>query len=102
MKLRCILPSFFDIMINLTMYLIYENKICDPGLMRFMYPVERYLKITKEYMINRSRRKDRITYSYIIKEVLQSWSKYIPNMESIGLPSDRYSDRTNGESVIRS
>ncbi|XP_074337958.1 uncharacterized protein LOC141675137 [Apium graveolens] len=32
--------SFFDIMVHLTVHLIYETRMCGPDRMRWMYPVE--------------------------------------------------------------
>ncbi|XP_074354077.1 uncharacterized protein LOC141692994 [Apium graveolens] len=48
--------SFFDIMIHLTVHLIYETRMCGPA-------------------------------------------QFIPNVDVIGLPSDRHSGRTDGEGV---
>ncbi|KAL6506180.1 hypothetical protein OROGR_024361 [Orobanche gracilis] len=48
-------PSFFDIMVHLNVHLIYETRMCGPARMRWMYPVERYLKILKDYVMTRSR-----------------------------------------------
>ncbi|PKA52264.1 hypothetical protein AXF42_Ash010160 [Apostasia shenzhenica] len=40
-------PSFFDIMIHLTIHLVRKVKLCGPIFMRWMYPFERYMKILK-------------------------------------------------------
>ena len=48
-------PSFFDIMIHLTVHLVRETQLCGPCYMRWMYPFERYMKILKGYVKNRSR-----------------------------------------------
>ncbi|CAK8566392.1 unnamed protein product [Lathyrus sativus] len=47
-------PSFFDIMVHLTVHLIMEIQYCGPAYMRWMYPIERYMKIIKGYVKNRS------------------------------------------------
>jgi len=48
-------PSFFDIMVHLTVHLVRETQHYGPAYMRWMYPVERYMKILKGYIKNRSR-----------------------------------------------
>ncbi|KAI5420039.1 hypothetical protein KIW84_044003 [Lathyrus oleraceus] len=48
-------PSFFDIMVHLVVHLVKETQLCGPAYMRWMYPVERYMKILKGYVKNRSR-----------------------------------------------
>ena len=48
-------PSFFDIMIHLTVHLVREVRLCGPCHMRWMYPTERYMKILKGYVKNCSR-----------------------------------------------
>ncbi|XP_058775331.1 uncharacterized protein LOC131649595 [Vicia villosa] len=45
-------PSFFDIMVHLTVHLIMETQYCGPSYMRWMYPIERYMKIIKGYVKN--------------------------------------------------
>ena len=43
-------PSFFDIMIHLTMHLIRKVQPCDPILFRWMYLFERYTKVFKGHV----------------------------------------------------
>ena len=45
-------PAFFDIMIHLIIHLVREIKCCGPVYLRWMYPVERYMKILKGYTKN--------------------------------------------------
>ncbi|KAL6579888.1 hypothetical protein OROMI_007912 [Orobanche minor] len=92
-------PSFFDIMVHLTVHLIYETRMCGPARMRWMYPVERYLKILKDYVMNRSRPEGCIAERYLIEEAIEFWSEFIPNVEAIGLPSSRHNGRVDGEGV---
>ncbi|KAI5388928.1 hypothetical protein KIW84_074549 [Lathyrus oleraceus] len=40
-------PSFFDIMVHLVVHLVKETQLCGPAYMRWMYLVERYMKILK-------------------------------------------------------
>lgn len=91
--------SFFDIMIHLHVHFIYETRMCGRARIRCMYAVERYL--LKEYVMNRSRLKGYIAERYLIEEALKFLSEFIPNVEAIGLPSDRHSGRIHGEGVTR-
>ncbi|XP_071687674.1 uncharacterized protein [Rutidosis leptorrhynchoides] len=57
-KLLCILeliypPAFFDIMIHLVMHLPEEAIYGGPVYMRWMYPIERYMKKLKNYVYRR-------------------------------------------------
>ncbi|XP_057443910.1 uncharacterized protein LOC130736075 [Lotus japonicus] len=45
-------PSFFDIMEHLIVHLVREIRLCGPVCLRWMYPVERYMKILKGYTMN--------------------------------------------------
>ncbi|XP_020235601.1 uncharacterized protein LOC109815320 [Cajanus cajan] len=48
-------PSFFDIMVHLIVHLVREIQLCGPIYLRWMYPVERYMKIFKGYVKNQYR-----------------------------------------------
>lgn len=43
-------PSFFDIMTHLLYHLVDELDICGPYSIRWMYPIERYMKTLKLYV----------------------------------------------------
>ncbi|CAM8941006.1 unnamed protein product [Rhodiola kirilowii] len=45
-------PSFFDIMVHLTVHLVCEIKTLGPVHMSWMYPFEWYMKIIKGYLRN--------------------------------------------------
>jgi hypothetical protein len=38
-------PSFFDVMIHLPYHIIEELDLCGPVTTRWMYPMERYMKM---------------------------------------------------------
>jgi len=40
-------PSFFDIIVHLVVHLVREVRLCGLVYLRWMYPVERYMKILK-------------------------------------------------------
>ena len=51
---KIFLPSFFDIMSHLVVYLVEEVEICGHVHTRWMYPIERYIKTLKWYVRNRA------------------------------------------------
>ncbi|KAL0534230.1 hypothetical protein IC582_028518 [Cucumis melo] len=48
-------PSFFTIMMHLTVHIVREVKLCGPVYLRWMYPFKRYMKVLKNYVRNRLR-----------------------------------------------
>ena len=67
---KCFPPSFFTIMVHLTVHLIREVKLCGPVYLRWMYPFERYMKILKGYVKNRNHPEGCIVESYIAEEAV--------------------------------
>ncbi|KAL4029957.1 hypothetical protein IC575_008185 [Cucumis melo] len=51
-------PSFFTIMIHLTVHIVREVKLCGPIYLRWIYPFERFMKVIKNSMRNRYRPED--------------------------------------------
>ena len=47
-------PSFFDVMFYLPIHLVQQLDICGPVHTRWMYPMERYLKMMKGYVWQRA------------------------------------------------
>ena len=45
-------PSFFDIMVHLIVHLVREIRLCGLVYLRWMYSVERYMKVLKSYTEN--------------------------------------------------
>jgi len=64
-------PSFFDIMVHLIVDLVREIRICGPAFLRWMYPVERCMKILKGYVKNLYRPEASIVERYIVEEVIE-------------------------------
>jgi hypothetical protein len=50
-------PSFFDIMTHFMYYLVDELHMCGPVVIKWMYPIERYMKTLKLYVRNMARSK---------------------------------------------
>ncbi|KAK9214285.1 hypothetical protein WN944_006278 [Citrus x changshan-huyou] len=83
---KCFPPSFFDIMIHLTIHLVNEVRLCGPVYLRWMYPFERNMKGLKAYVRNRNNPEGCIAESYIAEEALEFCAEYVSNMRTIGLP----------------
>lgn len=64
-------PSFFDIIIHLTLHLEREAQFCDPVNFRWMYPFERYMETLKGYIKNYARSKGYIAESYLAEELMR-------------------------------
>ncbi|XP_073133711.1 uncharacterized protein [Henckelia pumila] len=80
-------PSFFDIMVHLTVHLVREVKLCGPVWYRQMYPFERFMKILKGYVRNRNRPKGCIAECYVAEEAVEFCSDYMSNVHTIGIPT---------------
>ncbi|XP_062080508.1 uncharacterized protein LOC133785274 [Humulus lupulus] len=78
-------PAFFDIMIHLTVHLVREVQFCGPVYFRWVYPFERYMKILKGYIRNRSRPEGCIIECYIVEEAIEFCSEYMSGVQRIRL-----------------
>lgn len=93
-KTMCLLemifpPSFFDIMVHLIVHLVREVKLCGPVFLRWMYPIERYMKVLKSYVKNYNRPEGSIVENYIAEEAVEFCSEYLTKADEIGLPKDK-------------
>ncbi|KAH9803018.1 hypothetical protein KPL71_001620 [Citrus sinensis] len=88
-------PSFFDIMIHLTIHLGREARLCGPVQYRWMYPIERFMKILKGYVKNRARPEGCIAERYIAEEYASVCSKYIKQAAEIGTQHGRNEESEN-------
>ncbi|KAL5539689.1 hypothetical protein UlMin_042237 [Ulmus minor] len=77
---------FFDVMVHLTVHLPREIKFCGPVWLRWMYSMERYMKILKGYVRNRHRPEGCIIECYIAEEAVEFCSEYLANARTIGVP----------------
>ncbi|KAJ9561926.1 hypothetical protein OSB04_007086 [Centaurea solstitialis] len=70
-------PSFFDVMVHLSVHLASEAKIAGPVHYRWMYPIERYLSTLKSYVRNKSKPEGSIAEGYLAEECLSFCSLYL-------------------------
>ena len=80
-------PTFFDIVIHLIVHLVREIKRCGPVYLRWMYPVERYMKILKGYTKNLHHPEASIVERYIAKKTIEFCSEYIEKANLLGFSS---------------
>ncbi|GJW71278.1 putative transposon, En/Spm-like protein [Tanacetum coccineum] len=88
-------PSFFDIMIHLTMHLTREVKLCGPICFRWMYPFKRCMKVIKRHVRNRNRPEGYIDEETNAKEIIEFFSEYHKTMKTIGIPPDKHVTNEN-------
>ena len=62
------LLAFFDISMHLPAHLAQEAKLGGPVCYRWMYPIERYLRMLKGYVRNKSHPEGSIAEGYISEE----------------------------------
>ena len=74
--------AFFDIMIHLVLHLLEEVILGGHVYMRWIYPIEQFLKKLKEYVRNRARLKGSITEGYVVDEALTFCSMYLEGVET--------------------
>ncbi|XP_074352336.1 uncharacterized protein LOC141691498 [Apium graveolens] len=65
-------PSFFDVMIHLSIHLVKEVKLCGPIFLRWMYPFERYMKAFKGYVRNPAHPEGCIAEEYVAEEAIET------------------------------
>nr|GEW06254.1 hypothetical protein [Tanacetum cinerariifolium] len=90
-------PSFFDIMIHLTVHLSREVKLCGLICFRWMYPVKRCMKVIKGHVQNKNKPKGCVVEETIAKETIEFFSEYHKSIETIGIPPDKHEIGENEE-----
>ncbi|XP_074291208.1 uncharacterized protein LOC141617979 [Silene latifolia] len=85
-------PSFFTIMVHLTVHLVREIKYLGPVYLRYQYPFERLMKVYKDYTSNRYRPEGCIAERAIIDEALSFCYTHLSNSELLGIPKNRHSE----------
>lgn len=94
-------PSFFDIMVHLSVHLASEAKIAGSVHYRWMYPIERYLSTRKSYVRNRSKPEGSIAEGYLAEECLLFCSLYLsPDIETRHNRTSRNYDDGGSEDVL--
>ena len=92
-------PSFFDIMLHLTVHLIREVRLCGPVYFRWMYPFERYMKVLKGYVRNHNRPEGCIAECYLAEEAVEFCTEYLSGTHAIGIPKSNNYDNKFGRPI---
>jgi hypothetical protein len=92
-------PSFFDVMVHLTVHLVDEIKYCGPVFLRNMYPFEWYMGILKCYYRNQCHPEASILQGYTVDEVVEFCIEYM-KQRPIGLPLSHHEGRLAGKPVL--
>ncbi|KAL2905095.1 Protease HtpX-like protein 2 [Bienertia sinuspersici] len=93
-------PSFFDVMIHLTVHLVREVRFCGPVHGRNQYAFERQMKTYKGYVKNPFRPEACIAERLFYEEVIGFSTEYLGKSLTIGLPLSRHSGRMEGQGTI--
>ncbi|XP_042460197.1 uncharacterized protein LOC122043659 [Zingiber officinale] len=89
-------PSFFDIMLHLTVHLVREVRLCGPVYFRWMYPFERCMKVLKSYVGSRKHPEGCIVQRYLAEEAIEFCSEYLNDVDPIGVPQSIRDPKANG------
>ncbi|KAL6194348.1 hypothetical protein ACLB2K_035432 [Fragaria x ananassa] len=91
-------PSFFDIMIHLTVHLVREVELCGPVFLRWMYPFERYMKVFRGYVRNHNFPEGCFAENYIVEEAIEFCSDCFldEGATTAGIPTKSLSGLCNG------
>ncbi|XP_073137252.1 uncharacterized protein [Henckelia pumila] len=79
-------PSFFDVMVHLTVHLVREVRLCGPVCFRWMYPFERCMKVFKSYVGSRKHPEGCIVQRYSAEEAIEFCSEYLNEVDPVGIP----------------
>ncbi|XP_042460326.1 uncharacterized protein LOC122043816 [Zingiber officinale] len=92
-------PSFFDIMLHLTVHLVREVRLCGPVYFRWMYPFERCMKVLKSYVGSRKHPDGCIVQRYLAEEAIEFCSEYLNDVDPIGVPQSIRDSKANGSGL---
>ena len=81
-------PTFFDIMIHLKVHLVREVRLCGPVYLRWISTFERFMKVLKGYVRNRTQPEGCIIECYIVEEAIEFCLEFLLGVTTIGLPRD--------------
>ncbi|XP_071729888.1 uncharacterized protein [Rutidosis leptorrhynchoides] len=94
-------PSFFDVMIHLSVHLALETRLGGPVHYRWINPIERYLGTLKSYVRNKSKPEGSIEEGYLAEECLSFCSLYLASdVETIHNKTSRNHDDGGDETVL--
>ena len=93
-------PSFFDVMVHLTVHLVMEIKLCGPVYLRNQWAFERQMKTYKGYVKNAYRPEACIAERHLYDDAMAYCNKYLKNVKMVGISESRHSGRLDGKGTI--
>ena len=93
-------PTFFDIMMHLSIHLAKKAWFAGPVQYIWMYPVERYMCTWKGYVHNKVHPEGSIAEGYILEECMMFCSRFVQGMPTKISQSERHADRATDEPEI--
>jgi len=94
-------PCFLDIMVHLVVHLVREVKLCGLVYLRWMYPVERYMKILKGYVKNHYRPEASMIERYTAEESIEFCLEYMSKENPTGFPANSWHHRRSTSKCLR-
>jgi Domain of unknown function (DUF4218) len=70
-------PSFFDIIVDLTIHLVREIRMCGSIFLHYMYPFERAMGQLKGLVRSRSKPEGSIVMGKLDEEVIEYYTDYL-------------------------
>ena len=93
-------PTFFDIMVYLTVHLVQEIHYLGPSHLHLMFPYERYMGILKSFVNNRKYQEENIISRYGTEEAVEWPMSYLDPDNPIGVPHSRHEERLDGVGTL--
>jgi hypothetical protein len=85
---------------NLLVHLLEEINILDPVFLHNMFPFERFMRVLKKYVHNRTRREGSISKGNVIEEVIEFCVEFVPDLDLIGVPQSRHEGILIGKGTL--
>ncbi|XP_058784049.1 uncharacterized protein LOC131658813 [Vicia villosa] len=89
-------PACYNLSKKEKLSFLREIRLCGPIFLRWMYPIERYMKILKGYTKNPHRPEASIIERYIAEEAIEFCSNYLSEVNTVGVPKSRHDGRCEG------
>jgi hypothetical protein len=92
-------PTIFNISMHLLIHIEYELEHCGPVRMRWMYPIERYMKVLKKIVRTREKPEGSMSEGYSMQEVVGFCTEYMKDFKSVNrcVWDDDEDERVAGE-----
>jgi hypothetical protein len=93
-------PTFFDISVHFTTYLIKEIKLLGHVFLHQIYAYERFNRILKSFIRNRAYTEGSMVQGYYIEEAMEWALNYADLSNPIGVPKSHHEGRLTGKGII--